>query len=291
MDRAIKIINGIMEFCVWGLIFFLPFSKAGVEIFLHIALCAWLVKRFIIGKKMYRDQPNVKSFFNGFRLAPTKLNGMIYALAAASFISVMFGVNLRLGFEGIFGKLYSYLFIFFLTVETLTKYDPRQGDPARLCPEVFKRIVGVFIFSVILIFIDGWFQFFTGKDFMRGFSSFGINRPRLRASFNNPNNFAAWLIAVVPVVIVALPAQLKNFGILNKRVIKIVCLVVSLSGIVLLARTYSRSAWVGFLAGMFLFGVAGAISGIKRIRLLSGSIIVFLIISLAGGVVFIKPVL
>ena len=53
MEKSVKIFNKIMEICLWGIVFFLPFSKAGVEIWLHLGLALWLAKRIIIGKVIY----------------------------------------------------------------------------------------------------------------------------------------------------------------------------------------------------------------------------------------------
>ena len=103
-----------MEVCLCGLVFFIPFSKAGVEVWLHLAIVLWLAKRFHLGRKKYRNTKKKKDFFGVFKVVPTPLNKAIFILAGICILSTLLSVHIGLAFEGLLGKWFSYFFIFFI---------------------------------------------------------------------------------------------------------------------------------------------------------------------------------
>jgi len=266
MDRAIKIFNKIMEFSLCGLIFFLPFSKAGLEIWLHLGLLAWFLKRIIMGIHNYKNSHKLKNFFKVFRVVPSSLNKPIYLLAIISFTSCLAGVNIALSLEGLFGKLYTYFFIYFLVLEVISCYDPCQPQDVVINPRIFWRVLAVLLFSIVIMTIDGWFQFFTGKDFMRGYSGVDINRPRLRASFKSPNNFAAWIITIFPLLFVTCFYKFKKINKMSKWAIRFFFIILTASAIFLLGRTFSRGAWLGCFLSMVFICIIGSISNSKKLK-------------------------
>ena len=196
-DKVIRRYQRYLEVCLCGLIFFIPFSKAGVEVWLHLGFAGWLLKRFVFARRRFRSSGKFSDFLSAFSLPLSILNKPIYILGILSFVSAIFSVDIGLAFEGVFGKLYTYFFIFFLVIEVVTKYNPVEPKQIKINSCVLHRVLGVFIFSIVVIVIDGLYQLYSGKDFIRGFV---LRGHRLGASFNNPNNFAAWIIAVLPVV-------------------------------------------------------------------------------------------
>lgn len=286
--RTIPVLNRVLEVCLCGLIFFVPFSKAGVEIWLHLAFFAWLIKRCLIGRSLFKSSGVTLDFFRPFRVIPTQLNKPIFLLAILSFLSAVFSIYIGLSFEGIFGKLYTHFFIFFLTLEVITRYNPAVATSKEIAvvPKVLYRILGIFLFSVSLIICDGIFQKITGRDFMRGFAANGY---RLRASFGNPNDYAGWIIAVLPLLLSLVFVEGKLLWSRRRKMIKTFLLLLSGLALFDLGATYSRGAWVGFLVSLSLAAVFGIIS--KKRKLLYVSVAVLTVIGLSAISVFlIRPV-
>jgi len=286
-EKAIRIWDRILEVCLCALIFFLPFSKGGVEGWLHSGLLAWLIKRFLIGKRTYKSSRRFKDFFKSFRLTPTGLNKPIYVLAVVSFTSAIFGVHIGLCFEGIFGKLFTYFFVFYLTLEVLTRYDPRKPKEVEIHSKVLRRVLGILLFSIVLIVIDGLFQLAVGKDFMRGFAL--LRGHRLRASFGNTNDFAGWIIAVLPVLASFIFIDIPKIKGSLRPVIRFSVPLAAILAIYLLGRTFSRGAWLGYFASL----VFVAVTGLKGFGRKTRSFAALGIILLAGclfAVFFFQPV-
>jgi putative inorganic carbon (HCO3(-)) transporter len=265
---AVAVYDWALEVSLWGVIFFLTFSKAGVEIWFHLGLFFWVLKRSLLGRRLFRSKHSIKDFFSGFRFAPSQLNLCIYVMALVFFLSAFFSFDKRLSFEGIFGKLYTYLFVFFLTLEVITRYNPLQAKEVTVSREVLFRILGVFLFSIVVINIDGLWQFATGKDFMRGYEpTMQKDIPRLRASFQSPNNFAAWLITVLPIVIASIFVRFRRFFMPLRILIKALLVASFISSLFLMARTFSRGAWLGFAVSMVFISIFGYMYSTRKLKL------------------------
>jgi len=280
----VKILNRFLEGFLWGVIVFLPFSTAGVEICLHSALFIWLIKRTVLGAREYKlTRPKkLKSFFSCFRLPPSALNKPIYALAIISLISCFFGSDIKLGLEGVFGKLYSYFFILFLTIEVVIQYRPDSSAQVKIKDNVLYRILGIFLFSMAVIIFNGWFQYITGRDFLRGY----LVSDGLKASFKNSNDFAGWIIAILPILICSVFIKFKRINQLLRPVIKFLCIALAMAIIVLLAKIPSRGAWLGFLISLGFVGILGFVYRNKKLRLsvvLTSAILGILLLS---GLIF-----
>ncbi len=175
-EKAIARLDKIIEFSLCALILTLPFSKSMVEIFFTLALICWVVKRYI----KYGLRPSA------FKPVSTKLNLPIYAFAFLGFLSMLTSVSLSLSLEGFFFKLFEWIMIFFIAVETFNS------------KKKINRILVVLLFSMAVIGLNGIFQYMGGVDFIRGYLPRGSF---ITSSFHNPNSFAGWLMVMIPIAL------------------------------------------------------------------------------------------
>ncbi len=97
-------------------------------------------------------------------------------------------------------------------------------------------------FSFLLLASDGIFQYFYGVDFLRGFIPQEANSgPRISASFEHYGKLAAYLCAILPVIIGWTIYCYKQAGL---RVQFWLMSALSLAGVVLLVLTRSRGAFL-----------------------------------------------
>ena len=204
-------LDGITEFSLYALIFTLPFSKSMVEIFFVIALTCWVVKKVIVyfyllsasakgssrggpasDRIRYSLKDKILGLIKAFKPVKTDLNLSIAGFVFIGFLSTVNSISLSLSLEGFFLKLFEWVMIYFIVAETINS------------KKKLNRILAVILFSMVLISIDGIFQFITGTDFIRNYSVAGH---RIQASFGNPNSFAGWLV-----VMVLLALSLTYFG-------------------------------------------------------------------------------
>lgn len=279
-NKAIIVLDRILEACLWGIVFFLAFSKAGLEIWFHLGLFVWLIKRSLIAREMYQSSRKRNESLLGFRFTPSPINLPIYIFAIICFVSVLFSVDIPLAFEGIFGKLYTYLFVFFLTLEVITRYNPAKDTEAVVASRVLNRVLGLFLFSIFIISFDGFWQFFTGKDFMRGYAIVMQKElPRLRASFRSPNDFATWIVVILPILFTFIFVDLKVLKARYRIFAKIGFILLSVAGLFLLARTFSRGAWLGFVTSVLFMSIFGFIGSSRRLKRFS---------ALGAGIIFVS---
>ena len=279
-EKLIVWLDGIMEFSLCTMIFVLPFAKAGVEIFFSIAMTCWFVKRCIkyrpytpdpIPQTPYprprtkRVKEKISRLIKAFRPVETKLNLPIGMFVIVGFLSMVSSVSLSLSLEGFFLKLFEWIMIYFIVVEVI-------NNRKRL-----NRILIVLLSSMALISLDGIFQYITGKEFIfvHHYSMLGA---KIMACFGNPNNFAGWLVIMIPLAL-----SLAYFGMNNwlnlsdkynwvKWSMRPILWIITGLLIVCLGLTYSRGAWIAIVLGLIFLGI------FKSKKLFIIIIIVFLIL-------------
>lgn len=134
-----------------------------------------------------------------------------------------------------------------------------------------------FILISLFIYFDALWQNAFGVDIFRHHRLIAIESARrLTASFNDPNNFAGYIIVSLLVAMALLFASgflsKKNIGI-SKHLIRVGLIILVLLGFFCLYRTLSRGAWLGFLVGLVvLFSLRGkkALLGLVVLLVLSG---------------------
>ena len=114
--------------------------------------------------------------------------------------------------------------------------------------EWLKRAVITFVSFSVFTFIIGILQIFS-EGFESGWldsSAFSYISVRITSTFENPNNFAAYLLLIIPFVISAI-LDAKT----TKKMV-IYCLILSLS-VICMTQTWSRGAWLGFCVSLIVF--------------------------------------
>lgn len=260
LKKTIKILDKIVEVSIYCLIFIIPFSKAGIEIFATISIVGWVIKKGL-----------AKKFF-----PQTPLNQPVFALFVVSFVSMIFSVNINLGLEGVFLKLGEYILLFFICADIFSK---KENNGVWL-----KILLGVIVTSTMVLFADAGFQWITGKDFIRGFS-----RGRFRACFCSANDFAGYLIATLPILFCMIFILFKKIKVTLRLTIRFACIGLFLAGLILLGRTFTRGAWLGYLISMLFMGIIGLIANVRK-RFFAAMAIICFLIPLIVAFAFVKPI-
>lgn len=212
-----------MEYWViYSLNFFLPISKAAIEISATLAIITWMAKRFT--KKERQFFPS------------TGINFPLFAFLLISLVSILISSNRYLSTQGFFKKTLEYFFLFFVVFEVSSQ-------------KTVMRKMLLFLFAgAIIVGFDGIYQYFTHHELLR-------NRPfdyhkGITATFKNPNDLAGYLIAVLPISLsIMLTGKLKD------KLLKTLGVVVSILLGVCLVMTSSRGGWLAFVTALIFMGI------------------------------------
>ncbi len=225
-NKVIHWCERIIEWSLYVLVFGVTFSKAIAESAAGIAITAWIFKKIISRE---------------FKIVHTDLNYAIFGFFLVNLISLInvIGPDYDYTFvsvKGFVGKVTEYVLLYFIIVESIkTKKQ-------------FRNIIGIILFSCLLIGIDGIFQKFSGFDFMRGRKIFGLTR--LTASFKSPNHFGGWLSMVLPITM-----SLSLFGPKRRKWLRPAFGILSVLLFICLLLAASRGAWLGFTGAILLMGI------------------------------------
>jgi len=241
LRRTAVVLNIIVEAAIYFLVFIIPFSKAGIEIFATTAIIGWVLVR-LIGRFLSRKNNEKKK---SSLLPQTPLNGPIFLLFAIYLVSMAFSADMALSLEGVFLKLAEYILIFFICADIFSK-DEHSHIRLRI-------LSGVILGALLLLYADAGFQWVKGEDFIRGFSG----GRRLRASFHSSSDFAGYLIAFLPVLFCICFAGLKKIPVLLKAATRAVFALLFIAGLILLCKTFTRGAWLAYFVSMVLMAVLG----------------------------------
>jgi putative inorganic carbon (HCO3(-)) transporter len=205
------------------MIFSLPFSKAGLEIFTWLGFFLWTLKRFL----------GYRTAGTWGLLPATPINRMLVIFLLVNMISTVLSFHWGLSFKALLGKQLKFLVVFFMVTETINT-DKR-----------LKHFLFVLLGSSIFIAADAVIQYVRGVDLIRGIP-FG----RLSAAFVNPNGFAGWLLILIFILIGGVFVRDSKFlGWRIKSLFAGAFMVLS----VCLLLTYSRGAWLGAVVGALFF--------------------------------------
>ena len=182
IDRCDK----LMAFSFYALIFFLPISIALTESFSGLALAAFLLKRGIVyscdlqalsWKKIpIRWSERFILLLKAYRPKESYLDKPLAIFVLINFLSVLGSQYINLSLKGFFFKLLQGVYIYFTFIECIkTKKQIK----------IFSLI---FLFSAGLIVLNGLVQYYTGRDFMLGYSSYD---GRVISVFRHPNDLGA----------------------------------------------------------------------------------------------------
>ena len=191
-SRTIIWCDRVVVFAFCALAYFLPISKALVEIFAGVALLAFFIKR---GAVFYRAQKDVeedsrdnnflgklKLFLRSYKPVSSHLSRPIAIYIFFNFISLVFTQDLSSSIEGFFCKILQGTFIYFTFIESFKTKKQVQ---------IFSS---VFFVSAVLCIVNGFYQYFTGKGFIFGHPL--MQGSRVLSCFNHSNELGAYLIIV-----------------------------------------------------------------------------------------------
>jgi len=216
----INTLNILTELSLWLLIFGITFSNSATEIFAISIICF-----FIIRKIALKDH----------RLPKTPVNLSLYLLCAVILITFFRSAYLSESIRG-FLRIIKFTFLFLAVTDFL-------GCDKKRLTRTFWAMMVIACFT----FINGIFQSIFNFDMIRHNQVTLTDKwQRIPGAFVHPNDFAAYIISVLPITFCFLCAHFRK----NQRAfLAINCIL----GSYCLIRTSSRGAWVAFLLGIILY--------------------------------------
>jgi len=174
-DRLIVLFLGMI-------IFSIPVSIAMTNLSIALAGTAWLVKK-ILSKD--------------FKIKKNPLNLLLIGFLFISAVSLISSVDMRASIKGL-QRLLKYFLIFYVFIDTVNDFKK------------MRMILWFALAGLALVSIDGLYQFFAGKDFIRGFPAFmepesgpiHFSFSRLTASMHNPLDLAVYLMSLIPLALI-----------------------------------------------------------------------------------------
>lgn len=219
-ERWIRILDFICEFSLYGLIFFIPISKAAIEIFFAFAFTAFILKKIL--------KPNFESL-----RSPVYL--LLFCFIMFNAISLInSGQYFIKSIISLFFKWMEYILIFIMIGDTFNSHKR------------IRNTLFIILSISLLIGIDGLLQYFSASDFLRHRSVGVVNSVyAITASFNHYNDFGAYLVVILSLVFalfISTQEKLYKSALFLLAVLLEVCLLL----------TFSRGAWLGFICVFFL---------------------------------------
>ncbi len=221
MDKA-KIVNRcdkIILASLYALAYFLPISKAIIEISGTLAIICYIVKKIIQREGIPK----------------TSLNLAIIAYLTICLFSIFISTNLKISARTFLSKTVQNILFFFVLIDTLNS------------ERKIRNFLYILFLSSTLLGIDGIYQYFTHKDFIRHRPTIFENR--IYATFPTPNGFGCYLNAIMPFLVTIFFTKFRfkavRFILAGLFILLFTCLVM----------TVSRGAWFAFIASALFLGV------------------------------------
>jgi putative inorganic carbon (HCO3(-)) transporter len=226
--KIINLCDKVILFSLYVMIFFLPISKAIIEISSTLAIVCYIIKKITQGKGTPK----------------TYLSLGVFAYAIVCFFSIFISTNFKISARIFLGKTVQEILIFFVLSDTL-------NSERRV-----KNFIYILFASALLLGTDGIYQYFTHKDFIRH-RPFYFEIPRIHATFSSANDYGAYLATIIPFTLVCLfskPAFKKSIRFLTTGlfILLFICLIL----------TVSRGAWFASLSAMLFMSIWIRVLGI-----------------------------
>ncbi len=217
--KIINILDKIILFSLYAIAYFFPISKAIIEIFSTLAIVCYIVKKII----QHEGIPK------------TSLNLAIVAYLTICFFSIFISTNSKISARVFWGKTIQDILFFFVLVDALNS------------ERKLRNFLYILFLSSALLGIDGIYQYFTHKDFIR-------NRPiifttRIYATFPTPNDFGCYLITVIPFLVTVFFTKFRF------KAVKFILPALFTLLFTCLVMTVSKGAWFAFIASALFLGV------------------------------------
>ncbi|MFC1577330.1 hypothetical protein ACFL3N_03210, partial [Candidatus Omnitrophota bacterium] len=145
-DDIIKALSRISRWCVFLIIFALPFSKSIIEICVSVGIAAVLIRKIMLRERLFADTP---------------LNLALLLFLAASSLSFFNTEFLFLSLRALVSKYLKFVLFYFVVVEAIDT-RAKLDDLLKIC-----------LLSMCVITIDGYIQYFvTHIDLLHDYPSF-----------------------------------------------------------------------------------------------------------------------
>lgn len=216
----INTLNILIELALWLLLFGITFSNSITEIFVVFIIILSILKKIIL-----KDLKPPK----------TSIDILLYMLCGIIFITFLRSAYFSESIRG-FIRIVKFIFLYFALIDFFTNDEKR-----------IRRAFWVLMVTACSTFLNGIFQSLYGFDILR---HHGIIKDdylrRILSSFVHPNDFAAYIIFILPLSFCFFCKDLKK----SQRIFLITnCLL----GAYCLLKTSSRAAWLGFLIGLIIY--------------------------------------
>jgi O-antigen ligase len=215
-EKTYKIFSFINEYSLYGILFFLPISKAIIESLFGLALLAFVLKNCL--------KPDLRFLKTAVNL--TLL--VVFLFFALSLFNN--GKYLAKSLSALFLKWGEYFALFYLFQDAIR--DRKKGELA----------VRVFFISSFIVVADCIFQRLVGHDFFRWKAPdiLGSGAIALRAAFNNYNSLSSYLVIAISIMAGLLLRAQKAF-------LRTVLWIILAFACFALVLTFSRGGWLGFI--------------------------------------------
>ncbi|MDD4894832.1 MAG: O-antigen ligase family protein [Candidatus Omnitrophica bacterium] len=214
LERAkiVNILDKIILFSLYAFAYFFPISKAIIGIASYLAIGCFILKKII----QYEESPK------------TYLNLAIFIYLVVCFISIFLSSNFQISSRAFLSKVLQRVALFVVIADTL-------NTERRI-----RNFIYIFFISSLLLGIDGIYQHFTHKDFIRNRPDYGL--PRIHATFPTPNDFGCYLVTAMTFTLTCF------FVKSNSRMLRLVFSGLFMLLFVCLVLTVSRGAWFAFIS-------------------------------------------
>ena len=215
-EGIIKFSDKAVEYCSYGLIFFIAISNAGIEIFASFAILAFIIKKIFL--------PEFK-----FVKSKTHIFLLLFIVFSSLFL-IHSGVYLKMSLEALFFKWGEYIFIFLIIEDTLVNRKR------------IRNAIAILLTMGGIVAIDALSQKFFGWEFLRGRQ---IKRGMyfITGPFSHHNSLAAYLVCILALMLALFSCtkfknKIYHFGLF------FIAILLGLSFLF----TFSRGGWIGFIA-------------------------------------------
>jgi len=218
-QKVIVISEKMIEYGFYGVIFFIPISKALIESF-----AGFVFLGFIVNKMLTQD-------FSSFKV-DRKIFWFLFILFICSALSLVnSGPFLAKGIKTLFFKWGEYFILFMVAID---HFRDRKS---------IKKFFYVLFFSGMLTGLSALSQKFLGFEFLRGRDMLGL---AIRGPFENSNGLGSYLACCLPIFVSVAYWKTK------KRMITCAMFSVCVILLVSLLFTFSRGGWLGFFVGLLM---------------------------------------
>ena len=240
-EKMVNVCDMVIEWSFYILLVGITFSTSVVEIAASLMILAGIMK------KIYEKDTK------WWRITSVKMLFLLLGWVILSCVNTKYPSE---SFRGIF-KVVEYSLIFIIMATNI--WEEKQ----------IKRFLYVIVGSVMLMVVNGIYQYFIGEGFIRHRTLIPEDYlHRISSSFIHPNDFGVYLLVVCTILIALLLSKSTR---MKDKTMFFISLVASS---VCLFLTRSRGAWLSFSASFLVLGAT------KTKRLLATFLALLLVIFL-----------